>query len=470
LSSVYLVCSKRDIAMTGALRNLDEYLKRLDFGDRFVRRNPLYYGSIRRQIDSLQDCTLAQRMLWTQTRLGSVLAAARRTRYGQDFGGARQLTAWPLLHKDRVRESPTDFHCGTWFAARASTGGTTGTPVELVRSPAAIVAEQVCLDRMIRALDCDPRTARIAVLRADRVEQASADRPPFWTYAVGGRRLILSSPHLSAATLPSFISELRKFRPDVLWVHPTMLEVLCRLLARSGEVLRIPGVLASSEVLAPEVWKLARELIGCTIVDYYGLAERVAFAHAAGPGEYFFLPGYAAVELVPHATDGNEGWYEIVGTSLWNTAMPLVRYCTGDLIRTTTRCTERELQEIAYGIRPFSGVIGRSQDVLLSPDGRSVTPGVSHIAHGVEHLLRLQIVQHAADHIVLRVLAGPQFSHADAERLLRNAEKKAPPPARIDVEIVDSLERTARGKTPLVIHSPAVQDALRAAGLEVRGR
>ena len=188
---------KRSTAMTGARQNLGEYLKRFDFGDRFVRRNPLYYGSIRRQIDSLQDCTLAERMLWTETRLGPILAAARRTRYGQGVGDARQLTDWPLLQKDRVRESPAAFRSGAWFAARASTGGTTGTPVELVRSPASIVAEQVCLDRMIRAIDFDPRTARIAVLRADAVKPASDDRPPFWIYAVGGRRLVLSSAHLS---------------------------------------------------------------------------------------------------------------------------------------------------------------------------------------------------------------------------------------------------------------------------------
>jgi phenylacetate-CoA ligase len=173
---------------------------------------------------------------------------------------------------------------------------------------------------------------------------------------------------------------------------------------------------------------------------------------------------------LPHATDGNESWYEIVGTTLWNTAMPLVRYATGDLIRTTTRCSERELEEIAHGIRSFSSIAGRSQDVLLSPNGRGVTPGVSHIAHGVENVLRLQIVQHAADRIVLRVLAGPRFSHADADRLMRNAQRKAPPPARIDIEIVDTLERTAAGKTPLVIHSPAVQEALRAAGVAVRKR
>jgi phenylacetate-CoA ligase len=456
--------------MTGALLNFDEYLKRLDFSDRFLRRNPLYYGSIRRQVDSLLGCTLAERKLWTESRLGPILAAARRTRYGQGVGDARQLSDWPLLQKDRLRESPAAFRAGGWFNARASTGGTTGTPLELVRSPAAIVMEQVCLDRMIRMLDYDPRTARIAVLRADSVKQASDAGPPFWTYALGGRRLILSSAHLSESTLPSYLGELRKFRPDVLWVHPTMLEMLCRLLARSGEVLRIPGVHASSEMLAPEVWSLAREVLGCAIVENYGLAERVAFAYASSPGEHFFFAGYAAIELLPHASDGNESWYEIVGTTLWNTAMPLVRYATGDLIRTPSGCGEREIEEIAYGVRPFSAIAGRSQDVLLSPNGRGVTPGVSHIAHGVANVLRLQIVQHAADRIVLRVLAAPQFSNADADRLMHNAQKKAPPPARIDIEIVDSLERTAAGKTPLVIHSPAVQEALRAAGVAVRKR
>jgi hypothetical protein len=53
---------------------------------------------------------------------------------------------------------------------------------------------------------------------------------------------------------------------------------------------------------------------------------------------------------------------------------------------------------------------------------------------------------------------------------MHNAQKKAPPPARIDIEIVDRLERTAGGKTPMVIHSPAVQEALRAAGVAVRKR
>jgi phenylacetate-CoA ligase len=61
------------------------------------------------------------------------------------------------------------------------------------------------------------------------------------------------------------------------------------------------------------------------LLDYYGQAERVAFAYATAPGEYRFLPGYAHVEFEPADSEGGNKLYEIVGTSLWNRAMTLIR-------------------------------------------------------------------------------------------------------------------------------------------------
>lgn len=452
--------------MLAVLRALDTRVKRLDLGDRFVRRNPLYYSSIRRQIEGLQTSTLEERIAWTQARLRTVIAAARRTRYGERVGAPEELLKWPLLDKGPVQQDPKVFHAGgSWVAAPASTGGTTGTPLQLIRSPASIVAEQICLDRMLQTLDADPVTARIAVLRADEIKDPSDDAPPFWTYAMGGRRLILSSGHLSQRTLASYVAELHAFRPDVLWVHPTMLEILCRLVAQAGSTLLIPRVLVSSEMLLPEVWRLAQSVLKCSIVDYYGQAERVAFAFATAPRQYTFLPGYACVELRFHSEEEGEALYEVIGAGLWNTAMPLIRYRTGDLIRVPRRCTDAELLEIAYGLRFFDGVIGRSRDVLLAPDGLSVIPGLSHIPRGVANLLRLQIVQTHPARVILRVLATPDFGGADAEQLVHNARTKIPASVDVQIEVVDALTRTARGKTPFVVHAPEVADALRAAGL-----
>ena len=87
-------------------------------------------------------------------------------------------------------------------------------------------------------------------------------------------------------------------------------------------------------MLHPHVWELARDTLGCELLDYYGQAERVAFAYATEPREYRFLPGYAHVEFQPDAREERRHvLYEIVGTTLWNHAMPLLRYRTGDLMQ-----------------------------------------------------------------------------------------------------------------------------------------
>ena len=256
-------------------------------------------------------------------------------------------------------------------------------PLRLQRSPESVVVEQVCQDDALATLGVDARTAKIAVLRGDDIKDPSDTNPPFWIRAVGGRRLILSSNHLSEASIAAYADALRDFAPDVLWVYPTTLESLCLLLQCTGTQLHIPRVMSSSEMLQPEVWMLAQQLLGCALVDRYGQAERVACAHAVASGSYRFVSGYAYVELIADSEDESSKFYEIVGTSLWNTAMPLVRYRTGDLVRLPREYGARELQEIAEGTRSFEGVIGRTNDVLLDASTMRVLAGINQIPRGV---------------------------------------------------------------------------------------
>lgn len=445
-------------------------LKRLEMGERLVRRNPFYYSAVEREFSRLDAASVEARRSWTRERVRKTLSSAAHTAYGRSIGAPHAFAQWPLLAKESVRDNPTAFvrngsWGGQWLNAHASTGGTTGVPLKLVRSPESVVAEQVCQDRAIAQTGIDPRRARIAVLRADDVKPVSDLDPPYWIYVLGGRRLMLSSNHLTERTLPHYVSELRAFAPDLLWVYPTPLESLCLLLQKSGIELRVPRVLSSSEVLQPEVWRLAQRLLGCTLVDRYGQAERVACAHAYAPGDYRFVPGYAFVELIESAREEDGVLYEIVGTSLWNTAMPLVRYRTGDLIRLPTHYGRNELSEIVEGARSFEGVIGRANEVLLGPDGEGVLTGINHLPRGVPHLIRLQVAQEQPDVIVLRVLIAPGFGDAEVAQLICNARLKVPESMDVRVEVCAELERTKGGKTPYVVHGPEVKEKLRSIGL-----
>jgi len=420
-------------------------LKSLRLGDLAVRRNPLFYAWARRELESPDPRQLG-RILWT----------ARRTAYGKRVRGSDELASWPLLDKETVRADPGAFLEGAQLlTSKASTGGTAGAPLPLVRSLRSVVLEQAAIDRMIERLGVRPSDARVAVLRGDNVKDPTDFRPPYWKFVAGGRRMVMSSNHLNAATVKTYAEALRDFAPELLWAYPTSLESLCALLERTGTELAVASVLTSSEVLHPQVWRLAERVLGCRLVDYYGQAERVGFAWAAAPRDYRFLPGYAHVELIP----AGNGRYEIVGTALWNHAMPLVRYRTGDLLQLPS---DSAAMDVALGHRGFAGVLGRDTDILVSPDGVRLT-GIDHFQREIRNLRRIQVIQESLTEVRVLVLAQPAFGEPDAQALMANIRRKLPASMRVDLERVESLERTSLGKEPFVIHRPAVKKLLRAA-------
>ncbi|MET0534719.1 MAG: hypothetical protein ABW171_10890 [Steroidobacter sp.] len=442
------------------MQALVKKLKLLQVGDTAVRRNPLFYADAQRELEHLDQAGFDERRRWTLTRLSEVLWPASRSGYGRIVRGGGDIASWPLLTKGQVRAAPSAYAMGSQlFTLKATTGGTSGAPLQIVRSLRSIVAEQVCIDRMMQKVGVDARSARCAVLRTDSIKDPNDFKPPYWVHAGGGNRIVFSSSHLNAATIIHYTKALEEFIPDCLLGYPTSLEALCTLLERMGRKVHIPAVLCSSEVLHERVWKVARERLNCRMLDYYGQAERVAFAYATEPNAYRFLPGYAHVEFEPAGREGTQALYEIIGTPLWNQSMALIRYRTGDLIRVPAAWGERELEELSLGVRSFSGVLGRDSDILVTPDGVRVT-GISHFQRDVANIVRIQVIQESATRVVILVLPGEEYSDRDREQLMHNVREKLPKTMQVEIRPVNALERTARGKTPFVIHRASVLELL----------
>ena len=118
-------------------------LKTLRIGDAAIRRNPVFYASVNNELRALDRVDLDARREWTRERTREALSFAARSKYGRRVGAAAELDGWPLLEKSSVRDDPAAFVSGpAIFAARASTGGTTGVPLQLTRSLRSIVVEQ----------------------------------------------------------------------------------------------------------------------------------------------------------------------------------------------------------------------------------------------------------------------------------------------------------------------------------------
>jgi phenylacetate-CoA ligase len=454
-----------------AVTSFAGYMKKHVLGQTLIRRNPFYYERSWATLARGDGWEYERRRTWVAQQLRHTLQLARRTEYGRSVRGGDTLATWPLLDKESLRHGLQSFTTGyKWFAAPATTGGTSGVPLKVVRSLEAIVFEQATIDRVIQSVGVDARTARTAVLRGDNPRDIEISPNPDCEVINAGRIMTMSANAVTHTSVEFIANQLETFAPQLLCAYPSALETLARYLRDHGRTLSIPSVVTSSEVFRPEAWLLVQRMLGCQLADYYGQAERIAFAYANAPGEYRFQHGYSHVEFIPYdgqsmPRDCQFRLYEVVGTSFWNSLLPIVRYRTGDLVRLPASWGERELEEVALGLRTFAGVLGRQQELMVCPQAIRVT-GIGCVPRDIRNVIRFQIVQENIDEARILVLPTEDFSTADAELVLANARARIPPEVNVTVETAQRLERTPRGKTPLIVHRPPVHDALRRHGVE----
>src|SRR4029077_17665962 len=167
----------------------------------------------------------------------------------------------------------------------------------------------------------------------------------------------------------------------------------------------IPLTACGSEVLSKATCELAQTALQTRIIGYYGQAERVAGASGNPETGYRFGPTYSVNELRRTGSEDDFDIYEIIGTGLWNDAMPLVRYRIGDQIRVRHGS---DPVAIAEGRETFASIIGRSNDYIVAPSGAHLI-AINHIPRNVPHVVRMQLVQDSVDSVTMLVMAGPGF-------------------------------------------------------------
>jgi phenylacetate-CoA ligase len=223
-------------------------------------------------------------------------------------------------------------------------------------------------------------------------------------------------------------------------------------MAERSVTLSIPVVLSSSEMVNPDLFDRVATMLGGQLIDFYGQGERVAFAHATCAGRYCFNPLYGSVELSPleeSAPDPEYSSFAIIATGHWNSAMPLVRYETGD-IALVSKADLSRLSDIERGDHSFAGLLGRQSEFILGPEGEVVS-GLNHVPRGVGGLIRAQIVQTAPTQVEIRAQASPAFDDDSVATLLQNARRIIPASVEIRIEVCDQLERASNNKIPFVI-------------------
>ena len=392
--------------------------------------------------------------------LGRVFENARRIpAYASMAGkssGQDQLAflsdRFPIIDKASLLERRTDFFpdgkAPTLRSTIAATSGTTGTPLDVYRSFGSILWEEAFHLQHWHWAGWR-RGQRQSVLRGDMVIPVDRRDPPFWFRDSAGGQLVLSTRHVDRRTAPLMAEELRKFGATQLRAYPSAAYELATHLEEAGIAVRFNSVITGSEMLYDFQRRRIESVFKCTVFDFYSMAERVAFAAECERGRMHVNPEYGVLEIVDEHGNATDDEGTIVGTSLHNSLVPLIRYRMNDTARWS-----REPCPCGRTYPVIEKISGRLADQLYDLDGRAVNATVIGFAFdGMRNIRKAQVVQSTADRWRIRIVPGPGYTAEDGQRVLDKLATDVSSRVFAEIAIVDDIPALPNGKYQWVVQA-----------------
>lgn len=418
-----------------------------------IRRNPFV---LRRAagLQAREHASAPQQLARQATLLRATLAAARRQlpRYAAialppaDADPLVWLrTHYPVLDKQdllngRATLYPRAGKRRPWWPA-GKTSGTSGTPLEVFRSLDSVMWEEAF---HLQAWQWAGYThgAQQAVVRGDQVCAPGQRQAPYWHQDPFGKHLFISTRHLSASTAQAILDAIAASQPAILRAYPSACFDLARHAERLGHALRLPAVVTGSEPLFPLQREQIERAFGCRVFDTYGMAERVAFAAQCEAGYYHVQPEYSLVEILDDDNQPTSDFGHVVGTTLHNHVMPLLRYRLSDRARWLPG--ECPCGRHAARIELSSGKV---EDQLYDSEGTAVSASIVTFAFkGLAHIRKSQVAQTGPGTWVVRIVPEAGYAEADTVALESNFQRYISDRISVSIHLVEDIPLMPSGK------------------------
>lgn len=365
----------------------------------------------------------------------------------------QDLEKIPPLTRDDIREHFDELRSNKFASqdlAEAATGGTTDTPVAILRARTSLPeknAVQLCFNRWAGFLPGDK------VFHLWGARQDFAERPS-WRFRLYDRYLMRQvwapTSLFNESVLEGYRQSLNRFRPRVVYAYPTPLALFCEYLRASGKPFHRPvSTICTAEPLLEHQRRVIEEVFAQRVFEHYGSRE---FAMIAGECEQHqgmhLNPAAAYVEFVPVQGAEVEGLHEILVTDLLNYGMPLIRYRINDCA-----LLGQEQCSCGRGYPLIHRITGRTADVFCLANGNRI-PGISlHrvITEECPGLRKIQIIQETLEAFRVRFVPSKTFSEGDVATLKGRLGQRFGESVHWTFDRVQDIERERSGKTRFCI-------------------
>lgn len=363
------------------------------------------------------------------------------------------MASLPRLEKATLKaNTPRFFNRLRKTVARSSTSGSTGAPLVVEYDAESLQQRAAIMQRHRMWLGLAPN-ARCLRVSGRQIVPSTRMRAPFWIDNPLERQLLVSSYHLRADHLPSIVARIQRFEPELVEGYPTAIYQIARFCEERG--LGVPSLrlaITTAETLDPEMRAQIERGLGLKVLDYYAASEGVPFIQQCEAGRYHMRPETGVFEILdPEGAPvgpGETGELVVTAFAQWKT--PLIRYRTGDLARRF----EGGEPECPCGrtLPAVAGIVGRLEDLVKTPDGRTIGMFSYRTLKHVPGITEAQILQQSPERFRLRIVYDETRPRERVEREIVDVfESVLGYRPQVHFEALDIVPRGPNGKFRSVV-------------------
>lgn len=321
----------------------------------------------------------------------------------EDIKCLGDISKLPIVTKDMIlHQSDTLLTTSKWKLLKNRTSGTTGTPLTVFEDWKSIWREQAyfyCYRKRCGYTYGQP----LVSLRGNLGKKDTM------MYVHISNTLYLSSYNINEQTVWAYYKGIEKRSPRAIEGYPSSLYNLALLLKDKGLYCNIPVCFTSSENLLDFQRQLIEERFHTKIFDHYGTTERtIRISESIKHDGYFEDPGYSINEYLKD---------RVVSTSLINSAFPLIRYQSSDVVILKENTKDERVS--------IDRIQGRSGNCIKGKDGSIYNNAALTFILTYSHNIRYaQFIQKKNGKVLLNIVPEAVFSSQNLDELKQMIDLK----------------------------------------------
>ncbi|MWV43695.1 hypothetical protein GRF59_08600 [Paenibacillus sp. HJL G12] len=354
----------------------------------------------------------------------------------KDFSDVERI---PVIHKEDVRAHGKEMVVSKYSPdklKKLGTSGTTGTSLTLYSNRAVEQREWAAICFQWANVGYKPGEGRVEFRGA---------LPSGKTYILDkySRTLKINTTGITERNIREIVNVILSSGYEYLYGFPSALAMFTKFLVdhQLTALYQPKGILLACEMVHDyQIYLISSVFSKSKIFAHYGQTEKVALGGWMDDSRsYYFLPLYSYVEQNPDTS-------AIMGTSLLNDVMPLIRY---ELTDAAARFDQQPMPGMEHLFPVIRSIDGRMGEIMYKPNGDMLpSPLIAIALRGTTTFSACKLIQHRYDLIEIMVESTqPEVMvREEIKMVVEKLEKLFTIGMNFKISIVPHITRTETGK------------------------